>query len=44
MVRTRLLIVEINVNVTCLQGTPGVGLIALGDRKLVLFEVAFFVL
>lgn len=32
MVCTALLIAEVNVNVICAQGTPGVGLIALAEQ------------
>lgn len=32
MVCTALLIAEVNVNVICAQGTPGVGLIALSEQ------------
>lgn len=35
MVGTALLIAEVNVNVICSQGTPGVGLIALAEQVII---------
>ena len=39
MVSTALLIAEVNVNVICSQGTPGVGLIALAEQVPVMYAI-----